>query len=86
MTRSRSVELVPAQLAGSDRARTVFRRLRLVAALMVVVAAVDLVSAFVGGSPIPSVVGFGLAVVLLGVVLELGVVLFTTGESDRPAR
>jgi hypothetical protein len=86
MTGSRSVELVPARADGSDRARTVFRRLRLVAALMVVVAGVDLVSAFVGSSPIPSVVGFGLAVVLLAVVLELGVVLFTTGEGDRVAR
>ena len=51
---------------------------------MVAVASVDLVSALVGGSPIPSVVGFALAVALLAVVLELGVVLFTTEDADRP--
>lgn len=68
----------------SDRSRTLFRRLRVVAVLMVVVAGVDLVDALVGGSPIPSAVGFALAVALLAVVLELGVVLFATEDEQRP--
>lgn len=86
MRASHPVVGLSASAPVSDRARTVFRRLRVVAVLMVAVAAVDLVSAFLGGSPIPSVAGFGLAVVLLAVVLDLGVILFTTGEGDRPAR
>jgi uncharacterized membrane protein YuzA (DUF378 family) len=61
----------------------VFRRLAIAAVLMVVVAAVDLVAALVGGSPIPSLAGFVVALALLAVVLELGVVLFTTGEHDE---
>jgi hypothetical protein len=69
--------------AGSDRVRAVFRRLSVVAVLMVVVAAVDLVGALVGGSPVPAAVGFVVALALLAVVLELGVVLFTTGERDE---
>lgn len=72
--------------AAPDRARAVFRRLSVAAVLMVVVAAVDLVGSLVGSSPIPSVVGFVVALALLAVVLELGVVLFTTGEREQPHR
>jgi hypothetical protein len=75
---------VPFGVQGGRRAEVVFHRLVVVAVLVLVVSVVEFVLTYASITSIGlTLIAFVLALVLLALVIDLGVILFSTGEPEQ---